>query len=46
MCAGKIFNKNNTSSTSKLKENLLINENVPPQMTFFRFSYKFKYLLF
>ena len=28
MCAGKIFNKNNTSSISKLKENLLINENV------------------
>ena len=28
MCAGKIFNKNNTFSISKLKENLLINENV------------------
>lgn len=28
MCAGKIFNKRNKFSTRKLKENLLINENV------------------
>ena len=45
MCAGKIFNKNNIFSISKLKENLIINKNAS-QMTFFRLSYKFKYLIF